>query len=383
VPSLGSVFPDFGSPGRDPISRACRLHAQASDHHDRGNLRVARRLAARAQALLERHAGRSHPDVANVLLASALIDEDLGRYGLAQSKVRRAMTILRPLRGDRAFSVLRAQAYEQAGSLAIVRGQYGIARRAYGHARAIAMRSLGPSELATSTTGLGVVHKYLGRFAQAARLYRRALSQVRRKRGPADVAIASILHNLGGLEHARGRFALGERHARRALALRERALGVDHPTVAADKTALAALLDAQGGRKRIEAEALYRQGIDVFRRKLGKAHFEVGFNLGQLAAMCQASGRLDEAAGLYAQALRIQRRALGRRHPVLARTLANLAALRREQGRLVEAMDCYREALGMYRRVLGARHPDTRGCSAAAEAVRRHLPATKRAPALG
>jgi len=64
--------------------------------------------------------------------------------------------------------------------------------------------------------------------------------------GPEASVLASLYHNLGGLEHARGAFATGEPLARRAVAIRTRTLGPEHPDVAADMAALAALLDGQG-----------------------------------------------------------------------------------------------------------------------------------------
>ena len=42
---------------------------------------------------------------------------------------------------------------------------------------------------------------------------------------PEHPDVATLYHNLGGLEHARGRYTRGEPWARRAVAVRERALG--------------------------------------------------------------------------------------------------------------------------------------------------------------
>jgi tetratricopeptide (TPR) repeat protein len=74
--------------------------------------------------------------------------------------------------------------------------------------------------------------------------------------------MATLYHNLGGLEHARGRYARVEPWARQAVAIREQALGPEHPAVAADVAALAAILDAQG--QEAEAEALYRRPGAVY-----------------------------------------------------------------------------------------------------------------------
>ncbi len=83
-----------------------------------------------------------------------------------------------------------------------------------------------------------------------------------RELGPAHPEIATVYHNLGGLEHAAGNFARGEPFARRSVELREGAFGPDHPEVAADIAALAAILDGQ--QKYAEGEHLYRRGLAIF-----------------------------------------------------------------------------------------------------------------------
>jgi tetratricopeptide (TPR) repeat protein len=315
--------------------RACALHERAVTFRAAGNAAGARRACLQAIALFERASGRSHPDVANVLLELAGAELDLGKLADAARSVTRATTILAPLartlRGDIDIARLRVQALVRKSELQVARGAYRSAEAPCKQAIRIAENEIKVDEdIAFALNALGVVYKYTSRFDEAEPIYRRALALTVRTRGRSDPEVASILHNLGGLEHSRRRFARAEPYARRSVAIRERALGPDHPTVAADVAALAAILDGRG--KREEAEALLRRAIDTFARTLGKQHFEVGFNLGQLAAVCHASGRLAEASRLYTRAIRILRKALGARHPVLTSTLANFAQLRQASG---------------------------------------------------
>src|SRR5262249_60525157 len=97
---------------------------------------------------------------------------------------------------------------------------------------------------------------------------------------PDDPAGATIDHTLGGLEQARGRYWLGEPLARRAVQLRRRALGPDHPDVAADQAALAAILDGEGRRK--EAERLYLCALSGFGRVDCTDRYEVAVNPNEL-----------------------------------------------------------------------------------------------------
>ena len=83
---------------------------------------------------------------------------------------------------------------------------------------------------------------------------------------------ATLFHNLGGLDHARGLFAAGEPYARRAVEIRERLLSPDHTETAAHLAALAALLDGQG--RYDEAERLYLRALSIFERAYGMENYE-------------------------------------------------------------------------------------------------------------
>jgi hypothetical protein len=81
---------------------------------------------------------------------------------------------------------------------------------------------------------------------------------------------------------------------------------------AADRVALAAILDA-GGRHR-EAAATLRQALSVYERVLGPDHYEVAGVLEKLAGVAERAGEPEQAAALRARAGRIRRRVLGRTH---------------------------------------------------------------------
>ena len=125
------------------------------------------------------------------------------------------------------------------------RGDYRRAEHLFQRALKLVECVLGPSdiEVATVLNNLGVLYKELGRFDEAESVYQRAMALVLAARGEASREVATLYHNLGGLEYARRRYAKGEPHARRGLEIRERLLGPDHPDVAADAAALAAILD--------------------------------------------------------------------------------------------------------------------------------------------
>src|ERR1700722_4389157 len=144
------------------------------------------------------------------------------------------------------------------------RAQYAQAEALLRNALALAEEGCRGCELRVCSVEneLGVLYKYTGKFDEAERAYKRALQLAERPAGHRDPAtLATLYHNLGGLEHARERYAAGEVFARRGLALREQMLGPNHPDVASDLAALAPLLDAQG--KRQEAASMMIRALEI------------------------------------------------------------------------------------------------------------------------
>ncbi|CAM9701826.1 unnamed protein product, partial [Chrysoparadoxa australica] len=167
---------------------------------------------------------------------------------------------------------------------------------------------------------------------------------------------ATTLHNLARLLHYQGKYAAAEPLYRGVLAVREKALGVDHPKYASTLNNLAGLLLEQG--KYDAAEPLYRRALEVSEKALGVDHPKYAATLNNLANLLEAQGKYDAAEPLYRRALAIRKKALGVDHPKYAATLNNLANLFEAQGKYDAAEPLYRRALAVYEKALGVDHPD-------------------------
>ena len=168
--------------------------------------------------------------------------------------------------------------------------------------------------------------------------------------GPDHPDVAAVYHNLGGLEHARGRYARGEPHARRAVAIREQALGPDHPDVAADVAALAAILDGQG--KYDEAEPLYRRAWPSSSASTVRSTTRSPSPEQPGGALARKGDEM-KAERLYRRALAIKEKALGPDHPDTALTLNNLAVLCKSRGSMRRQSRCTSGPWPSSRRRLG------------------------------
>ena len=75
------------------------------------------------------------------------------------------------------------------------------------------------------------------------------------------------MNNLAGLYDTQGQYAQAEPLYQRSLAIREKALGPDHPDVAQSLNNLAGLYDTQG--QYAQAEPLYQRSLAIWEKALG------------------------------------------------------------------------------------------------------------------
>jgi tetratricopeptide (TPR) repeat protein len=368
------------------LRRAIARHEQAIAARESRRLAVAERAATDAAALYARAEGPGHADVANALVDLGQICElrdDLDGAAAALDRARAILARGRQL-DDPEIARLSIRAGRFLGSVLRAQADHAGADRTLARVLRESTRRLGARDLDTGAVlnDLGVLRKYQGRFAEAAAFYRRAYTIVNRSEERRGQAAATLYHNLGGLEHSRGRHARGEPYARQSVDLRTALLGADHPMVAADVAALAALVEGQG--RLAEAARLYQRALRVFRRQLGPGSSEVAVNLCALGGVRQAQGRLADGEKLIRAALAIQEKLYGRGHPETAMTANNLGILLAGRGRAAEARALCRRAHAIFHRTLGARHPHTRQCAAnlvkltAASATRVRRPRTRR-----
>ena len=118
---------------------------------------------------------------------------------------------------------------------------------------------------------------------------------------------------------------------------------------------LAALLQATNRLE--EAEPLTRRVVEIFEKSLGKDHPNVAVALNNLAPLLQATNRLEEAEPLVRRALAIGEKSYGPEHPNVAIRLNNLAALLQATNRLEEAEPLMRRVVEIFEKSLGKDHP--------------------------
>lgn len=193
-------------------------------------------------------------------------------------------------------------------------------------------------------------------FAQAERLFERALETFERLSGDQQAVVATCLRGLAGVALEQGRYGEAEPRFERALTILERKLGRRHPDVAQCLNSMAVLYVAQG--RYAEAERCHLRAAGIWERALGPEHPDVAISLSLRAHLYIQQGRYAEAEALQMRALRIFEKALGPNHLHLATCLLHVAHLYMKQERYEQAEPLIKRALTIKEAVLAPEHPD-------------------------
>ncbi len=299
-------------------------------------------------ALLAARATAWAPVVAQAELRVASLGERLGDYAAAEAGLLRALA-------EAGKAQSPDLALLAATDLVYLVGYRG-SRHAEGKVWAESVRlqlallpGEHPLELADLHNHLAGVEYVTGDYDESARLYTEALALREAALGQDHPRVADSLNNLGSAVFAKGAYDEAARLYRRALALAEAALGPDHPQVATTLNNLALVHQSTGAYA--EALRLLTRANAIREAALGEDHPQMASGYSNLALVHEAMGAYDEAARLFLRALALQERAHGQDNPQVADCLHNLATVRFFTGDLDEAERLFARALIIYQKV--------------------------------
>jgi tetratricopeptide (TPR) repeat protein len=268
------------------------------------------------------------------------------RQALARGDTAEAERLFQKLLGQ--DKVRAAEAAYQLGKLAESRIDYATAAKYFGEA--VKLQPDNPQYL----NAAGETAYTLARYGDAEPLFEQSLAIRKKALGPEHPDVAASLNHLALLYDAQGLYAKAEPLYQQSLAIRKKALGPEHPDVAQSLNNLALLYEAQG--LYAKAEPLYQQSLAIWRKAFGPEHPEVATGLNNLAGLYDAQGLYAKAEPLYQQSLAIRKKALGLEHPDVAQSLNNLAELYRSQDLYAKAEPLYQQSLAIWKKALGSEH---------------------------
>jgi serine/threonine-protein kinase len=142
---------------------------------------------------------------------------------------------------------------------------------------------------------------------------------------------------------------------RRVLALRETALGTDHPDVAFAMARLGAALGSQGRSR--EALVLIEQALEIKRRH-GEEDAELLQVLGALAVNLARNGQYRKADEINQRLMKLSENMIGERHPNTFIRIGNTGIHLHQDYRSEEGLRLLDRSIGLSEGVYPADHPD-------------------------
>jgi serine/threonine protein kinase/tetratricopeptide (TPR) repeat protein len=201
---------------------------------------------------------------------------------------------------------------------------------------------------------MGAVYASLGLYEDGGALLEEARAVLESGAVSDAALLADTLEPLSRVRLSMGDPAEAGALASRVVEIRERTVGEDHPLTARAMTRAALAADIVGHAD--EAEALYRQALEVQRRH-GDLR-EVATTLNLIANSRFRRDQFQEAEELYREAVAVEQQVSGGASPMAGHLLGNLAMVLHRQGRFEEAEETFLESVSIIETVLPPEHPD-------------------------
>jgi CHAT domain-containing protein/tetratricopeptide (TPR) repeat protein len=211
----------------------------------------------------------------------------------------------------------------------------------------------GDARLAQPLANLATVLLLQANPGEAEKLYKQALDiSTKAQSGPQNVAL--LMSNLADVYKAQARYDEAEAQYKRALDMADKAGGPTSLLVALILNNLTKVYEDQS--RFAEVEDASRRSLAIREKALGPNHPDVAASVNNLAHLYERLGRYAEADKLFQRSIEIWEKALGPKHPYLATSLLNLASVYADEDRFDEAEALYKRALGIREAVFGPDH---------------------------
>jgi tetratricopeptide (TPR) repeat protein/predicted Ser/Thr protein kinase len=196
----------------------------------------------------------------------------------------------------------------------------------------------------------------LARHAEGREWFRHAERALSTLPDPLQLREALLLGHLASVEFGAGAYERAMQLQRRSLALREQALGSNHPDIWSPLGNLALIHEKLGEYE--QARALHERVLAFVEDELGPQHPDMGSILNNLSENYRMTGEYAEAKQLSERGLSIKELALGPEHPSVANSLGNLALVLEGMGSYAEAQPMLERVVAIKQAALGPEHPD-------------------------
>jgi len=174
-----------------------------------------------------------------------------------------------------------------------------------------------------------------------------AIRAMEKEYGPEHLNVAAMLNNLAALYKIKGKYAEAHKLYSRALVIYEKRLGLDNYYAAKVWNAIGD--NYQIRRKYPEAEKSYKNSQLILEKNFGSGNPNTSVLLSYLGSLYKDQRKYKEAEDMLLFSLRSITAAYGGGHPILIRPLNDIGKLCEMQGRLKEADEYYKYGWSIFK----------------------------------
>jgi len=201
------------------------------------------------------------------------------------------------------------------------------------------------------------VYSKQGEYAKALEWNQKSLVIKEKVLGLEHPSTAITYNNIADVYSSQGEYAKALEWNQKSLVIKEKVLGLEHPSTATTYNNIADVYSSQG--EYAKALEWNQKSLVIKEKVLGLEHPSTATTYNNIALVYSSQGENAKALEWYHKALVIREKVLGLEHPDTATTYNNIALVYSRQGENAKALGWYHKALIIDERVLGLEHPDT------------------------
>ncbi|XP_068734156.1 uncharacterized protein [Montipora capricornis] len=214
-------------------------------------------------------------------------------------------------------------------------------------------------QVATTYVNLAIVYSNLGRYVESKEYNEKALSILRKINGEESRNAATSYHSLGITCSNLGQYVDAKEALEKALVIRRQVFGEEHLDVAASYHSIGIVCSNLG---QYEQATEFHEKALLIRRNVYGEHPDVAASYHSLSVVCCNLGRYNQAKEWSEKALDIRVRIFGEKHLEVAATFCNLGIVCNNLAQFCEAVHYHEKALTIRTEILGHAHPDVAEC---------------------
>jgi serine/threonine-protein kinase len=338
---------------REPATQAQMYETLGGLYQKLGQFPRADTLLRKALAQRQKIYGPEHPDVAQSLVALAMLRDAQAEFDSAEVFASKGLAMLKRHLPPDHQSVRKATT--SLGRILEDKGDYDRAVPVLEEAVRLERAQGAPTpDLSVAMSELANVHFYAGHFAVSDTLNRRVLAIDRGLYGAVHPHIADDLMNLGAIQMEFQNYAESERFHREALAITRAWYGNSNPETASNLTMLGRALVSE--KKLDEAVTTLKEAADIQERAYGPVHPRVASALNELGRAAQMKGDLDEAEKDFRRVTDIYRKVYNDKHYTIGVALSNLAGVYKDRKQYAEAERLFADVFRRYKDEIAPDH---------------------------